>query len=109
MTRRRTIDPNLPAFRQIPASWAAVFFAGVFCTFAPLGLLVSSGLTPERPLLGVVIVLTLGGAIAVCWAAASTISWWFAIAAVAFTAMIIGLHTSSIGPSLGVLDRKSVV
>lgn len=82
-------------FRLIPGRAVAVFLAGVFCVFAPMGLLTVSDLEPARPASHVVLLMLVSGCIAVSWAATFTVSRWFAIGIVVFTATMVLLPNGS--------------
>lgn len=85
----------------IPASAVLLFIGAVFFTFAPIGLLLISGLSPERNWAGVIVLLLLGGLTAISWVMTFSISWKFAIGIVVFSAGFFMVHVEPVAGWLG--------
>jgi hypothetical protein len=78
-------------FAVVPGSAILVFFAAVFFTFAPVALLMSSGLEPPRTLPVLLWSGLLSGLLAMCWAAAFTLSRWYSAGVVLFSLAVAAL------------------
>ena len=100
---RRPIETRDDLFRQVPARWALMFFAGVFFTFAPFGLLFHSALTPRQPLLAVLVLSLLSGCVAVSWAATFAISRWFIVGIVGFSLAMISVYMGPPRAAIGMI------
>lgn len=83
-----------------PARWVVAFLGGVACIFAPIGVLFASKITPDRSARAMLIVCLISGALAVCWAAAFTLSRWFLVGVAAFTGLIVAVNTPLLGGAL---------
>jgi hypothetical protein len=81
-------------FSLLPRRSGVLFFAAVFCTFAPLSLLVVSHFAEAPPSRAVLGSWLLSGGVAVCWAATFIVSRWFIIGIVGFQATMIVYYTS---------------
>ncbi len=99
---RRPIEPRDALFRHVPSRWALMFFAGVFFTFAPFGLLSYSALTPKQPFLAVLVLSLMSGSLAVSWAATFTISRWFIVGIVGFSLAMITVYTGLTRAAIGI-------
>ncbi len=88
-------------FKMIPRRSVAMYFAAVFLIFAPVNLLMSLSFVGDRPLAAVLFSTLISGGVAVSWAATFTVSRWFIIGIVAFTAALMAfdgpLRDSALG------------
>jgi multidrug transporter EmrE-like cation transporter len=89
-------------FAMIPRRSVVVFLAAVFCVFAPVGLLFVTSFRPERPFVSVLVNLVVSGLLAVSWAGTFTVSRWFAIGIVGFTALLVSLNGALKSTPIGI-------
>ena len=86
---------------EIPAGAVFLFIGAVFFTFAPLGLLLISDLSPTRGLAGILVILLLGGLAAVSWVATFSVSWKFVGLILLFSSGFFIVHIDPVAGWLG--------
>ncbi len=84
---RATHPESSQFFAMVPRRSAFVFFAAVFAIFSPVGLLLGSSFAQRRPLHTLILAAVISGCIAVSWAAAFTLSRWWIVGIVLFSAL----------------------
>ena len=84
MAEQAQVEKN-EFFRILPLRSALTFYLAVFFTFAPIGTLFVTSFAPQRPWSWWLVMGTISGALAVCWAATFSLSRWFIPGIVVFT------------------------
>lgn len=109
MARRTSVERPDSIYAGAPVRWIVAFLGGVACIFAPIGVLFASSLAPDRSARSLAILCLVSGALAVCWAAAFTLSKKFIAGIIACSALMVVINTPAFGSRLGIeLGRPSL-
>ncbi|MFG0274551.1 MAG: PP2C family protein-serine/threonine phosphatase [Phycisphaerales bacterium] len=101
MARPDALERPDSVYAGAPVRWIIAFFGGVACIFAPIGVLFGSSIMPDRSLRSFLIICAVSGALAVCWAAAFTVSKKFIAGIVLCTALMMAINIPAIGGRMG--------
>src|ERR1039458_10781082 len=95
-------------WKAMPLSSLILFFAGVFCLFGSLVLIVSSMDFQEQTIPSMILTVAIGGGIAILWAYAGFTRIYWLLAVLAGLPLFVNILLGKYGQAHPSLDRQSL-